>query len=98
PPAGVPRDAVLDAATRPLVHVDGHVQTDPKSHSARGEGELNTVSKRPPQTAGEDLAAVGVHASYARDVPLQLAILDQRRHSRLGCLVSLDVEQRADRT
>src|SRR5258708_7926729 len=84
PPAGVPRHTVLYAAARPLVYVEGHAQRAQKGRSAGGQRELDGVSKRPPQTVGEDLAAVGVHAPHARDVPLQLAILDQCRHSRLS--------------
>ncbi len=29
---------MLDRAARPSVYVDGHSQTDPQSHSARGDG------------------------------------------------------------
>jgi hypothetical protein len=38
------------------------------------------VSKNPPQAARQKLAAIGVHPSHSRNVPLQLAIPDQCRN------------------
>ena len=87
---------MLDAAPRSLVDIKGHVQTNPKRHSAGGESELNAIPKYPTQAARQNLTPVGVHAPDARNVPLQLAIFDQCRHGSLGGPVSLDVEQRAD--
>ena len=95
--AGVPRDASLKAALGPRFDVDGHPQADPQRHSSARECEFHAVAKGPAQTVCQNLAAVRVHAAGARDVPLQLAILDQRCDGGLRCEVSLDVQQRADR-
>src|SRR5262249_3007157 len=96
PPPRVPRHPALYTAARPRFDIDGHAHVNPQRHSPRSERESDAVSKHPPQAVSKNLAAIGVHAPDTRDVALQLAILDQRRNSRLSRQVSLNVEQRTD--
>ena len=94
---GVPEHTALDALPRPRFGVDPHSKVNPQRHAAGGRSEADVITKRAPQSTGENLAARRVDAAHPRHVALQLAVLDERCNGRFGREVALDVQQRSNR-